>query len=1147
MELDDGMPRERILMDRACRNPASPAIEANTANEADIESLSLESSLQQSEIELVRLQRLVKALRRPLPSQLIIDLDEMIQIWRSRAALRTFPPATRSHILLIIGMSLSIRRILKREEDVKSSTEDMVQAIKVFVECLMISNRHDYEGISARSRRLFREMEELIEGPYYRELVEQIIEPLRTLRSRLPELEMSRRWLVALSNIHIARYLHSDLEATDSLDDAIQGLDHWQNNFPDDPMFVSWYPDLVGRHAAKFLATEKIEIVDRLIKILSWIRIPSGQSLEDDALAKKLGEVFIKVLQRFYRQNADFRDLHRAVRIYDEFKNYMVIKDPWMPALLWCTLSDASGTWGDADRAYRLMEVAMKEHPPNVECLTDSTCVCISTMFAVQHLKYSRTKESAILDENIAKAETLLAEAVNNAKAWSYITSQLADLYAARGKSKMENSDKRGAEEDLRQAMLLAEAHLAKSPGEFRAASSAANICKSLFDITKERSFIDKAIIHSVSECDRSESRDEPQFSGDCYNTGSLLLQRNRVFHDTKDREQALDILKRGYQYTRGNLELRIFCAHEVAQAMEEESRWVEASSFYRLTIELIQSFELQHMKNVDKQRKISQFSLAATSAAAALLNAGGSAAEALCLLESGRDLLANSLRELRGDISQLQDAHPALAKDFITLREVIDVSPDERAAVATAAIESIPELHRIDRQYAVNEFRSLIHEIRKLPDFTEFLATPTVKELMSGARNGSVVVLNYSQSRCDAILVTVDKISHLRLPIKGMHVVRKVRQLRVSGISFQLLKWLWDIVVSPVLKELGYDKAPPDGKHPRVWWIPTGYFSLLPIHAAGVHDDNSPNTAMDRVMSSYATSFKSLLDGRHRIGTNQESDSSKHIRRAALVSMSTTPGLGQNHDLPFAEEEIRVVKGLMTSLKLEVAEPSPNRLEVLDELRRSQILHFAGHGGPNDENLSASSILLSDWKANPLTTEDVRSTSLADSPQFLAYLSACSTGPNNNASTLLIDENIHLISSFRLAGFRHVIGTLWDVQDEYCVDIARIFYETLRDEEISDDAVCLGLHRAIMTLRNRTIGTLVKMDSSLTKTSVENTSVTTVDISQTVNTTSIDLVGVNKPPITSDMRTAKLVNKLARQENRLHPRYWAPYVHFGL
>lgn len=63
-------------------------------------------------------------------------------------------------------------------------------------------------------------------------------------------------------------------------------------------------------------------------------------------------------------------------------------------------------------------------------------------------------------------------------------------------------------------------------------------------------------------------------------------------------------------------------------------------------------------------------------------------------------------------------------------------------------------------------------------------------------------------------------------------------------------------------------------------------------------------------------------------------------------------------------------------------------------------------------------------------------------------------------------------------------------MQDEYCVDVARIFYETLRDEGISDNAVCLGLHRATMTLRNRTIRTVVKADSSLTKASVETTNV---------------------------------------------------------
>ncbi|KAG9190173.1 hypothetical protein G6011_08261 [Alternaria panax] len=845
-------------------------------------------------------------------------------------------------------MSLSIRKTLRREQDFKASIDDMVQAIKAFVECLIISNCQKTEEISARFRRLIRELDILLEEPYNAELFSQIVEPLRILRITLPELEESRRWLVVLLNIHIAQYMDSDLEETDNLDEAIAEIQLLENKFPDDPIVVAWYSNLVQQHAAKFLATENIDIVDRLIKIISWIRIAPGQNLVDDTSAKELGGVFVKVLQRYYRQNADFRDLHRAVRIYDEFKNYMTIKDPYMPAFLWCALSGASGTWADAGRAFRLVELAMKEHPPTIECFTDSACICIKTVFAVQRLKYSHTKDTTVLDESIASVETLLAEAVNHAQARSYITSELADLLALRGNSKMTKSDQKGAEEDLRKAMILAEAQLAETPARFGAANSVANICGTLFDLTKEQQYIDKAIFSLSAECDLSQSRDEPQFSGDCYNAGCLLLKRNRTFHDTNDRAKALDLLKRGYEYARGNLEMRIFCAQEAAEAREEESYWEEACSLYRLTIDLIRSFELQHMKNVDKQRKISQFGLIATSGAAALLNAGGSVAEALCLLESGRDLLASSLRELRGDISHLQDAYPDLAEELITLRDVIDVSADGGADITSTAIESTSELYKIDRQYAVQQFRKLIHEIRKLPDFTEFLATATIKEMMAGARHGPVVVLNCSRSRCDALIVTVDKLSHVRLSIRDTHVIRKVRQLRVSGVSFELLKWLWDVVVSPVLEELGYDKPPLDGRYPRVWWIPTGHFSLLPIYAAGVHVDKHSNTAIDRVMSSYATSFKSLLDGRQQIRTNQKSNSSTVIRHAALVSMSTTPGLGQHSDLPFAEKEIEEVKGLMVSLNLEVAEPSPNREKVLDELRSSQIFHFAGHGSPD-------------------------------------------------------------------------------------------------------------------------------------------------------------------------------------------------------
>ena len=88
--------------------------------------------------------------------------------------------------------------------------------------------------------------------------------------------------------------------------------------------------------------------------------------------------------------------------------------------------------------------------------------------------------------------------------------------------------------------------------------------------------------------------------------------------------------------------------------------------------------------------------------------------------------------------------------------------------------------------------------------------------------------------------------------------------------------------------------------------------------------------------------------------------------------------------------------------------------------------------------------------------------------PPFLAYLSACSTGANEAKD--LDDEGISLISACQLAGFQHVIGTLWEVSDRHCVDVARIVYETLRDEGMTDVAVARGLHRATRALRDESV-----------------------------------------------------------------------------
>jgi CHAT domain-containing protein len=119
------------------------------------------------------------------------------------------------------------------------------------------------------------------------------------------------------------------------------------------------------------------------------------------------------------------------------------------------------------------------------------------------------------------------------------------------------------------------------------------------------------------------------------------------------------------------------------------------------------------------------------------------------------------------------------------------------------------------------------------------------------------------------------------------------------------------------------------------------------------------------------------------------------------------------------------------------------------------KIFYFAGHGHTDNFDLSQSSLLLQDWKSNRLTVATLLEMNLRERSPFLAYLSACGTGQFKDKK--FVDESIHLISACQLAGFHLVIGTLWEVNDELCVDMARITYEGMRYGGMTDESVCRG------------------------------------------------------------------------------------------
>ena len=234
--------------------------------------------------------------------------------------------------------------------------------------------------------------------------------------------------------------------------------------------------------------------------------------------------------------------------------------------------------------------------------------------------------------------------------------------------------------------------------------------------------------------------------------------------------------------------------------------------------------------------------------------------------------------------------------------------------------------------------------------------------------------------------------------------------------------------------------------------------------------------------------------------------------------------------DLQFAAKEIDELSRLCSSMNLQVKKPLPYKEQVLSALNSCKIFHFAGHGLTDPSDPSKSHLCLEDWEIEPLTVARLLETNLQKQTPFLAYLSACGTGQIKRAE--LIDEGLHLISACQLAGFQHVIGTLWEVNDKSCVDMAITTYKWMLEHGMSDESVSEGLHHASRCLRRQWIEENSARGAFKRDRGVQNTR---------------DGQMAMDPPYSRqgearDSRDIELCN-----DSMLSPLYWVPYVHFGV
>ncbi|MET0132836.1 MAG: CHAT domain-containing protein [Kibdelosporangium sp.] len=427
--------------------------------------------------------------------------------------------------------------------------------------------------------------------------------------------------------------------------------------------------------------------------------------------------------------------------------------------------------------------------------------------------------------------------------------------------------------------------------------------------------------------------------------------------------------------------------------------------------------------RSTREQRLVAYYALGPQAASWAIT--AGRPEQAVELLEQGRAVLWSQILQSRVDLTQLQEAGPELAARL----------NDTRYRIEHARLDT-------DRRRYAGEWESLLTEVRALPGFETFLQPRTFEQLSAAAEGGPVVIVNVAPRRCDALIVRPGTVQVVPLPDLSWDSAWRqtllfVQRLQsdqsgsetVRAVLVTMLDWLGQTVTAPILAALG--------PVTRVWWCPTGVLSLVPLHAAGA--------ALDQVVSSYTPTLTALLQARATPPATER-------LRGVVVGQAYAPG-----QPPLAGVENEVVR-IAQSMPFDTAllGVQATRKEAMSALARHQWAHFACHGTQDLNDPSQGALAMHDGM---LTVLDLAAMRFRHAE--FAYLSACNTAIGGRLQ--LNDEAINLATALHLAGYRHVVGTLWRISDDLAPDVADQFYQHVQQDPARSAE---ALHHAVNEVR---------------------------------------------------------------------------------
>ncbi|MFI9586587.1 CHAT domain-containing protein [Streptomyces sp. NPDC052236] len=546
----------------------------------------------------------------------------------------------------------------------------------------------------------------------------------------------------------------------------------------------------------------------------------------------------------------------------------------------------------------------------------------------------------------------------------------------------------------------------------------------------------------TLDRLDRELPEDHPAVANTHHIRGYLYRAVYRAAQDQKYLDGALDAYAAAAHCAAGPLAIRVVAARDGGLLASSHSRWPRAAELLTLAVELLEPMTEPTLLGWESRAEhLEQFGGIANRACAVRLNAG-SADEALAVLDRGRGVLlapAWSLRSCADSLpaDEARRYREAMWSSFAEDR-VAEAATTSNGFVVRAAVSATPAVGtgEAERRRARNA-RQTAAALRRS------YAAVDLDALCGRLGTAAAVTVNVAEERSDAFVTTASGTHLVQLPgLKVDEVWRQAARLQDAvsersvasvAVCHKVTRWLWDVLAEPVLDRLGSARVE------RLWWIPTGPLCLLPLHAAGHHQDPSGcRTVLDRVVSSYSATLHTLAQDLAR--------PTEPVGPALLVA----PGSAGRLPPARVPAPLYAAPGPVRLLEREAA-----RQTVLEQLPGKALVHFACHGRAVPDDPAESSLLMADGQ---LSFADIARTDLEHSR--FAFLAACETAWSGRCFP---NEAIHLGSAFQLAGFPHVVATLWEVYPS----VVTLLTETVYAELAQGAQPAKAVHRAVIRIRD--------------------------------------------------------------------------------